>query len=112
MNYSAAGKVQCTHISDPPPHSPYPVADWVIDQSCPEYGKNKECLKFHPLRKCSCNHGWCNHRKHHLKYHKCLVRDCGRIIRIRFKTNAIQPQPFQAADNSTLIRSECKAVPP
>ena len=110
MNDQPPCKIEGAEISDPASYSPDPVGKRIIDKGCPEDEEDKIGLELKSFGKCACDQGGCDHGKHHLKDHECLMGDGGRIIGEGVKSHTSQPDPIKASDDMADVRSEGKAI--
>src|SRR4030042_6108085 len=110
MDNKPSGKVKSAKISNPTSYSPDPVCKRIVDKCCPQNEEDKVGLEFKSFGKCAGNQSGCNHSKHHLEDHKCLVRNCGCVVRVGIKSHTSEPNPFKTSDNVANIRAKCETV--
>src|SRR5262245_20595245 len=112
MHYSAAGKVQCAHLTHPSFYTPYPMSERIIDKSRPQQNERQEGTELHPFRKGSGDECGSDDREHHLIDHESLMGNRGGVISIRFRTDSIKTKPIEISDDSTNVRSKRQTVAP
>ena len=77
MNDKSPSKIEGAKVPDPATYTPHPVSERVIDECCPKDEEDQISLEFKSFSKCTGNQCRSDYGKHHLKNHKCLVRDGG-----------------------------------
>src|SRR2546421_6333907 len=112
MDDGPAGEVERAELVKPSPRAPDPVRDRVVDEGRPEQREDHEGLEALPFSERAADQGGRDNGKHHLEKHEGLMRDGGRVIGIGRETHVVQADPFEAADDMELVRSEGEAVAP
>src|SRR5262249_25893786 len=112
MHYSAAGKVQCSHLTHPSFYTPYPMSERIIDKGCPQQNENQEGAKLHPFRKSPGDQCGSDDREHHLIDHEVLSGNLISVVCVRFRTNPAQANPIEISDDSTNVGSKRQTVAP
>src|SRR5262249_44728100 len=112
MHYSAAGKVQCAHLTHPSLYTPYPMSEWIIDERRPKQNEKQKGAKFRAFCKSSGDKCRSNDREHRLIDHESLMGNRSSVVGVRFRTAAVQPKPVEISDDSTYVRPERQTVAP
>src|SRR5215475_6958694 len=112
MHYSAASKLQCSHLTHPSFYTPYPMSERIIDKSRPQQNENQEGTKLHPFRKSPGDKRGSNDREHHLIDHESLMGNRSSVVGVRFRTDSVQAKPVEISDDSTYVRSKRQTVAP
>src|SRR5215475_2117594 len=112
MHYSAAGKVQCSHLTHPSFYTPYPMSARIIDKGRPQQNENQEGAKLHPFRKSPGDQCGSDDREHHLIDHESLMGNRGSVVGIRFGADSVKTKPIEISDDSTNVRSKRQTVAP
>src|SRR5688572_28518762 len=78
MDDGSAREIKGAAHADETAHGPDPMADGIINKSCPQNGKDTERGEFHAFRESAQDQTGSNDREHRLKNHEHLMRNrCG-----------------------------------
>ena len=94
--------------------APHPMRDHIVHHRAPKQTERDERLEAFALRERPRNQRRRDHGEHHLKHHEGLVRDRRSVIRIGRCTDAREPRPGEAADDSPAVdvRPERERIAP
>src|SRR3989475_8754400 len=107
-----AGEVERAELMKPSTRAPDPVRDRVVDECRPEQREEHEGLEALTFSERAADQGGRDNGKHHLENHEGLMRNGGRVIGVRREAHVVQSDPFEAADDMELVRSEGETVAP
>ena len=88
------------------------MREGIVNERGPEERKDEEAAEFHPFGEGAGDQRRRDDREHGLEDHKGLVGHRRAIIGVRLQPHAVQPEPFETADDVPLIRTERQAVAP
>ncbi len=88
MNDESTCKIETPQITNPTADSPHPMGKWKIYEDDPEYDKSSVCGEPKSLGNSTCDESGGDDGKHHLEYHKGLVRNCWTVNGMRLKSYA------------------------
>ena len=97
VNHRATGEVEHPHVLQKAAYAPDPVGNGIVHEGRPQQGEDQERGELHPLGERADDQGRRDDREHGLKDHEDLVRNRGRVVRIRSRSHAFQAQPTKTA---------------
>src|SRR5665647_185316 len=106
MYNSPSGKVNCTELGCPA-SPPYPVSEGIIDNCCPDQGKNEVCTEFDSFCKTRRNNCHRYRGEYELEYHIQQARNsCAEWTRLH--THVVQAQILEVTNKTANIGTECE----
>ena len=107
----AAGEIEARHFASAGVQQSTLAPDHMrhgeIDEQRPQHHKQEHGTELHALGESARDQGRRDDGEHQLIDHKCLMRDGGRVIRIRIGAHTVQQRIAQIADErGTLTKSQ------
>ena len=112
MDHRPTREVEGAQGVEPAARAPDPVGDRVVNKGRPQQREEHEGLEALTFGERAADQGWGDDREHHLEEHEGLMGDGGRIVGVRRKADAVEPNPLQATDDVALVGPEREAIAP